>query len=98
MQELGKEPAMLEGLRQRIEQLIALYEAEKAENQKLREELHKCEETGKNLREQIMELESEIETRKLTEAFTGGGDKAAAREKVDTLIREIGKCISCLED
>ena len=45
-----------------------------------------------------MELESEIETRKLTEAFTGGGDKAAAREKVDTLIREIGKCISCLED
>ena len=53
---------------------------------------------GKNLREQIMELESEIETRKLTEAFTGGGDKAAAREKVDTLIREIGKCISCLEE
>jgi chromosome segregation ATPase len=88
---------MLEGLRQRIEQLIALYEAEKAENQRLREELHECEETGKHLREQIMELESEIETRKLTEAFTGG-DKKAAREKVDTLLRDIGKCISCLEE
>ena len=89
---------MLEGIRQRIEQLIALYEAEKAENQKLREELRECKETGDNLREQIMELESEIETLKLTEAFTGGGNKEAAREKVDTLIREIGKCISCLEE
>ena len=58
---------MLEDIRQKIEQLIARYEAEK-------------------------------ETRKLTEAFTGGGDRAAAKEKVDTLIREIGKCISCLED
>jgi len=89
---------MLEGLRQKIEQLIALYEAEKAENQKLREELHACKEAGDALKEQIMELESEIETRKLTEAFTAGGDRAAAKEKVDTLIREIGKCISCLED
>jgi cell division septum initiation protein DivIVA len=89
---------MLEDIRQKIEQLIARYEAEKAENQKLREELQACKETGNSLREQIMELESEIETRKLTEAFTGGGDRAAAKEKVDTLIREIGKCISCLED
>ena len=89
---------MLEDIRKKIEQLIALYEAEKAENQKLREELHACKETGNALREQIMELESEIETRKLTEACTGGGDKAAAKEKVDTLIREIAKCISCLED
>ena len=89
---------MLEDIRQKIEQLIARYEAEKAENQKLREELQACKETGNSLREQIMELESEIETRKLTEAFTGGGDRAAAKEKVDTLIRGIGKCISCLED
>ena len=89
---------MLEDIRQKIEQLIARYEAEKAENQKLREKLQACKETGNSLREQIMELESEIETRKLTEAFTGGGDRAAAKEKVDTLIREIGKCISCLED
>lgn len=89
---------MLENVREHIEQLIARYEAEKAENERLRQELHACEETGSALRKQIMELESEIETRKLTEAFTGGGDRAAAKEKVDTLIREIGKCISCLED
>lgn len=89
---------MLEDLRKKIERLIALYEAEKAENQRLREELQSCKETGANLKEQIMDLESEIETRKLTEAFTAGGNRAAAKEKVDTLIREIGKCISYLED
>ena len=89
---------MLEDIRENIKQLIARYEAEKAENQRLRQELHACEETGAALRNQINDLESEIETRKLTEAFTGGGDKKAAREKGDTLIREIGKCISCLED
>ncbi len=89
---------MLEDLRKKIEQLIACYEAEKAENEKLRAELLACKETGNKLREQIMELESEIETRKLTEAFTGGGDRAAAKEKLDTLIRDIGKCIALLED
>ena len=60
---------MLEDIRESIKQLIARYEAEKAENERLRQELHACEETGAALRKQITELESEIETRKLTEAF-----------------------------
>lgn len=88
---------MLEDIRQKIEQLIARYEAEKAENQKLREELQACKETGNSLREQIMELESEIETRKLTEAFSASAP-ADAKAKVDTLIKEIDKCISYLEE
>ena len=47
---------MLENVREHIEQLIARYEAEKAENERLRQELHACEETGSALRKQIMEL------------------------------------------
>ena len=88
---------MLENVRQEIEQLIARYEAEKAENAKLREELRAREETGAALKKQIMELESEIETRKLTAAFNAGVP-ADARQKVDTLIKEIDKCISWLEE
>ena len=65
---------MLEDIRENIKQLIARYEAEKAENLRLRQELQACEETGAALRKQINDLESEIETRKLTEAFS-----AAAR-------------------
>ena len=88
---------MLEDVRQQIEKLIARYEAGKAENERLRAELQACKETGETYRRQIMELESTIETLKLTEAFTAGGDHHAAKEKMDQLIREIDKCISYLE-
>jgi cell division septum initiation protein DivIVA len=89
---------MLEHVRQEIEQLIVRYEAVTAENERLRRELQACEETGASLRKQIHELESEIETRKLAEAFSSDTFHAQAKAKVDTLIREIDKCISYLEE
>ena len=97
MHEIDTDPAMLEDIRKHIEKLIARYEAEKVENERLREELRACKETGEAYRRQIMDLESSIETLKLTEAFTAGGDHRAAKEKMDQLIREIDKCISYLE-
>ena len=45
-----------------------------------------------------MDLESEIETRKLTEAFSAGTTPADAKKKLDAMIKEINRCISCLED
>ena len=89
---------MLEEVRTHFERLIARYEAEKVENQRLREELQACKETGEACRRQILELESQIDNLKLTEAFTAGGDQRAARETMDQLIREIDKCISWLEN
>ena len=88
---------MLEEVRKHIEELIARYEAEKAENARLRVELQASKETGDACRRQILELESTIETLKLTEAFAAGGDHQAAKEKMDRLIREIDHCISLLE-
>ena len=88
---------MLEEIRKQFEELIARYEAEKVENARLREELHAGKETGEALRRQVLDLESTIETLKLTEAFTAGGDHRAAKEKLDQLIREVDKCISWLE-
>ena len=89
---------MLEDIRKNIEKLIALYEAEKAENARLRQELHTSEETGAALRKHIMELESGIKARTLADAFSAEGNNAAAKEKVDKLIREINRCISLMED
>ena len=89
---------MLEEVRKHIEELIARYEAAKVETERLREELHACKETGDALRRQVLELESTIDTLKLTEAFTAGGDNRAAKEKLDQLIREVDKCISWLEN
>ena len=89
---------MLEEVRKQFEKLIARYEAEKVENARLREELHASKETGDALRRQVLELESTIDTLKLTEAFTAGGDNRAAKEKLDQLIREVDKCISWLEN
>ena len=45
---------MLEEVRKHIEELIARYEAEKVENERLREELHACKETGDALRRQVL--------------------------------------------
>ncbi len=89
---------MLDNVRKQIEQLIARYEAEKAENQRLRQELRTSEETGAALRLKIADLESEIETRKLSEAFSPGQNSPQARAKLDALIKEIDKCISLLEE
>ena len=89
---------MLEDIRKHIEKLIALYEAEKAENERLRQELHTSEETGAALRKHIMELESGIKAHSLADAFSADGDKEAAKERVDKLIREINRCISLMED
>lgn len=89
---------MLEDVRKQIEKLIARYESVKVENERLRAELLASRENGEALRRQILELESTIETQKLTEAFTGGGDHEAAKGKLDRLIREIDRCISCLEN
>jgi regulator of replication initiation timing len=90
---------MLEDLRKNIEKLIALYEAEKVENQRLREELAQSKEAGAACKKQISDLETRIETQTLTQAFTAGGasDRAAAKETIDKLIKEIDKCISWLE-
>ena len=88
---------MLEEVRKHIEELIARYEAEKVENERLRGARHACKETGDALRRQVLGRERTIDTLKLTEAFTAGGDNRAAKEKLDQLIREVDKCISWLE-
>ena len=89
---------MLEDVKKNIERLIARYESARTENQRLRTELDTCKAEKESYRKQINELEQEIATLKLTEAFMAGGtEPSIAKERIDKIIKEIDRCISLLE-
>jgi len=89
---------MLEDLKKDIEKLIALYEGQKVENEKLNEALAKSREECQAQKKQIEELEHQIDNLKLAEAFgASSGSDSGAKEKIAKLIKEIDKCIALLE-
>ena len=89
---------MLESLRKDIEKLISLYEAEKAERMRLQSLLDECKAENEARGKQIGDLEQQVNNLQLSEAFGAGGDKAAAKVRIDKLVKEIDKCISLLEN
>ena len=88
---------MLEEVKQKITQLIAAYESEKMECERLRCELGALTEQNEAYRKQIIELERQIDNQKLAGAFRTDGDSAESKKKIDKLIKEIDKCISLME-
>lgn len=89
---------MLEDIKNNIAKLIALYEAEKQRSDELSERLEKSEEMNLRYKEQIAELNRQIDTNKLMGAFTGSGDNSLAKDRINKLIREIDRCIKLLEE
>lgn len=89
---------MLETVKDKIRQLIAAYESEKMERMRLQTELEQYRTQNETYRKQIIELERQIDNLKLTEAFkAGSSDTASAKKKIDSLIKEIDRCISLME-
>ena len=89
---------MLDTVKQKITRLIAAYESEKAECDRLRIELEQSRQQNEVYAKQIIELERQIDNLKLTEAFmAGGNDTTAAKKKIDRLIKEIDRCITLME-
>ena len=89
---------MLETVKERIKQLIAAYETEKMERIRLQSELEQARTQNETCRKQIIELERQIDNQKLTEAFLAGGtNTSAARKKIDSLMKEIDRCIKLME-
>ncbi len=88
---------MLETVKEQIRRLIAAYESEKVERIRLQTELEQATERNEAYRKQIIELERQIDNLKLTEAFKAGGDNAAAKKKIDSLMKEIDRCIALME-
>ena len=88
---------LLEALRQNITRLIALYEGEKQRAGELSAKLSAAEEQNEAYRKQITDLNRKIDNMKLAGAFVPEGGNAAAKERIEKLIREIDKCIKLLE-
>ena len=88
---------MLDNVKQKIQQLIAAYEQEKMERERLQTALKQAESQNETYKMQIIELERQIDNLKLTEAFMAGGDTGQAKKKIDSLIKEIDRCISAME-
>jgi phage shock protein A len=89
---------MLDNLKKRIQQLIALYEAERTERIKLQIELEKYSRQCEAYKAQMTELERQIDNLKLTKAFVAdSSDNEQARKKIDKLMKEIDRCISLME-
>ena len=90
--------AMLETLKHRIQQLIAAYEAEKVERERLQNDLELLKSQNDAYAKQIAELEREIDNLKLAEAFKGGATTSPeAKKKINGLLKEIDRCISLME-
>ena len=89
---------MLDTVKQKIKQLIAAYEAEKMERTRLQVELDQVKSENIAYRKQITELERQIDNLKLAEAFKAGGEGSPeAKKKINSLIKEIDRCITLLE-
>ena len=89
---------MLEKVRQTIRKLIAAYEAEKMERTRLQSALDQVLAQNEAYRKQITELERQIDNLKLAEAFKAdGAGSPEAKKKINSLLKEIDRCITLLE-
>ena len=87
---------MFDAVRQKIAQLMAAYESEKAECERLRAALEQSTAQNEAYQKQIIELERQIDNQKLAGAFLNG-DNTESKKKIDKLIKEIDKCITLIE-
>ena len=98
------EQALIEALNSKIETLISMYEASKADNARLEAELESCKDklqtkntTIEELKTQIDQLKLKNKNLQLVDAFNiSANDKARARRSVEKIIQEIDNCIEML--
>lgn len=88
---------MLEGIKQNVTKLIALYEGEKQRADALEAELSASRSEAGAYRKQITDLNRKIDNIKLSGAFSSEGGNPVAKERLEKLINEIDKCIRLLE-
>lgn len=89
---------MLSSIKTDISRLLSMYETEKKRADSLALELEESRRAVLNCKEQITELNLEIDNLKLHSAFGAGGNDSEARETLDKLIKEIDRCIKLLEN
>jgi hypothetical protein len=86
-------------LKSKIEELVSRYETLARENADLKTRLSRCEKELEKKDTKLKDVEKQIDTLRLKEAFLGTtGDRTQARKKVARLIKEIDACVSLLNE
>ena len=86
-------------LKTKIEELVSRYETLDRENTDLRTRLSRCERELEKKETKLKDLEKQIDTIRLKEAFLGTSeDRTQARRKVARLIKEIDACVALLNE
>lgn len=88
---------MIDELRNDIAELVSLYEEQRHKVDTLTSALARKDEELRKCREQITDLNSQIDNLHLMNAFMAGTDVREARQRIDRIIKEIDKCIELLE-
>ena len=88
---------MLEEIKSNIARLVAMYEAERQRADDLAGRLAASEEKCLQYKEQITDLNQQIDNLELMRAFQAAGDPTESKARIDKLIREIDRCIKLLE-
>lgn len=84
-------------LKSKVEELISRYETLDRENSDLKARLARCEQSLNRKENKIQELEKQIGTLRLKDAFLGtSADKTQAKRKIARLIKEIDECVGLL--
>ena len=89
---------MLEDVKSNIAKLVALYEAERQRADVLAGKLAESEEKCLRYKEQIADLNQQIDNLELLRAFQAAGDPTESKARIERLIHEIDKCIKLLEN
>lgn len=89
---------MLEDIRNNIARLISRYEEQRQRADSLAAKLSDLETEVRKYRKQITELNQQIDNLRLLNAFMADPDPKDARARVDSLIKEIDRCIRLLEN
>lgn len=89
--------AILIGIREKIRQIIALYEKSKEENRTLREENNHLHQLIEEKNKDLVTIDQKYETLKLAKTLSGDTNgNEEAKLKVTKIVREIDKCIALL--
>ena len=90
---------LVDSLETKLEKLLSKYELLKIENQQLLEKSEKLAEEVHLQKESLVALENRYESLRVANAMVGSKeDKHITKLKINTLIREIDKCIVQLSE
>ena len=90
---------LVDSLETKLEKLLSKYELLKIENQQLLEKSEKLAEEVQLQKESLVALENQYESLRDANAMVGSKeDKHITKLKINTLIREIDKCIVQLSE